>query len=237
MSVIGRAVMFLVSGVFTYTIGTAGSNVNLRPLLVSAGWDQSSPVVVTINANQTGSTALYVTGNFPGGLTLINNAVIWGEGGAGGAGGWSYHVGGVLSASANGNSGSSGGSGLFITGYTGGSIKVVNNGVFASGGGGGGGGNGSTNTAADYSSFTGGQGGQGGTYFSAPTAGSPGQPWAGDGGYGGAHNSGIAANGTQNQTGIDWTLAGSGNGCGVAVHGYSLISWSGSGSISGPTSG
>lgn len=237
MSVLGRATPFLVGGVsvFQYTLNVAGSDRNLRSLIVAAGWDQLSPVAAEITANQTGATAVTITGSFPGGLQLTNSAVLYGGPGAPGGGGWSFTVGGVLSASHDGGDASSGGTGILIYSYTGAYLRIVNNGVIASGGGGGGGGNGSANNSADYSSYTGGQGGQGGTYYTSPNAGVGGQPFAGNGGDGGAYNTGSGADGTQDMTGVYWTLKGRGAACGYAVSGYAAAAWSGSGSIQGPT--
>lgn len=222
-------------GAFNYVLSSAGSNRDLRALVVAAGWNQLSPVNVVISANQTGTTAVAISGNFPMGLTVTNTAVLYGNGGAGGSGGWSYTVGGSLSASQNGNSGTVGGTGLYIYSLTGGPFSFINNGVLASGGGGGGGGNGSANNAADYSSYTGGAGGAGGTYYTSPASGNAGQPFAGDGGVGGAYNTGSGSDGTQNMTGVHWTLKGGGVGCGYAVLGISGMTFSGTGSIQGPT--
>ena len=234
MSVIGRATPFLTGGgAFNYVLSAAGSNRNLRSLIVAAGWDQSSPVNASITANQHGAIAVTISGSFPGGLTVTNTAVLYGDGGAGGGGGWAYTVGGVLSASHNGDNGTTGGTAVYIYSLTGGPFSFVNNGVLASGGGGGGGGNGSANNAADYSSYTGGQGGQGGTYYSSASSGVAGQPFAGDGGNGGAYNSGSGIDGTQNMTGVYWTLRGTGAGSGYAVIGYALMTFSGTGSTQG----
>lgn len=236
MSVIGRATPFLTGGgAFNYVLSAAGSDRNLRSLIVAAGWDQSSPVNASITANQNGATAVTISGSFPGGLTVTNTAVLYGNGGAGGSGGWAYLVGGSLSASQNGNDGTNGGTGLYIYSLTGGPFSFINNGVIASGGGGGGGGNGSANNVADYSSYTGGAGGAGGTYYTGPSSGAAGQAYAGDGGAGGAYNTGAGANGTQNETGIYWTIRGTGAGAGYAVLGIGLMTFSGTGSIQGAT--
>lgn len=236
MSVIGRAAPFLAGGgAFQYTLSSVGSNRDLRALIVAAGWDQTSPVNAAITANQNGSVAVSISGSFPGGLTVTNSAVLYGDGGAGGGGGSSYTIGGVLSYSHDGQDGTGGGYGLSISALSGGPFSFINNGVIASGGGGGGGGNGSANNAVDYSSYTGGAGAQGGTYYTGPAAGNAGQSFAGDGGAGGAYNTGSGANGTQNMTGVYWTLKGNGAGCGYAVAGISRMTFSGSGSIQGPT--
>lgn len=236
MSVIGRATPFLTGGgAFNYVLSAAGSDRNLRSLIVAAGWDQTSAVTASITANQNGSTGVYISGSFPGGLTVTNTAVLYGNGGPGGGGGGSYTVGGVLSYSHDGDSGTPGGTGLAISGLTGGPFSFINNGVIASGGGGGGGGNGSSTSGVDYAPLTGGGGGQGGTYYTGPSSGAAGAAYAGDGGAGGAYNTGSGADGTQNMTGIYWTLKGNGAGTGYAVNGIGNMTFSGSGSIYGPT--
>ena len=77
------------ANIFSVTHG-GGANVHLRNWLISVGWNQSAPVVVTITgwvyATYTGIHALVIDGSFPGGLTVHNNSSIIGCGGAGGQG-------------------------------------------------------------------------------------------------------------------------------------------------------
>jgi len=119
---------------FLFTIASNQTNANLRTLAVSAGWNQSSPVFATISggviisSNSTGTPALTVNGSFPGGVTLTNNGVIVGMGGAGG-----------LAPNQNiaaGSAGGAGGTALSVSV----ALTLANNGTMAGGGGGGGGG-------------------------------------------------------------------------------------------------
>ena len=147
---------------YAFSISTNQVNANLRSLAVSAGWNQSTKLIATINggvyvySNSTGTPALTVNGSFPNGVTLINNGYILGMGGNGGTG---CPVG-FTSAS----SGDSGGIGLSVS-----SAITINNasGVIAGGGGGGGGGG----------SYCDGGVGKGGPYIQ--------YGWAGGGGGGG----------------------------------------------------
>lgn len=117
---------------FLFTISAHQANANLRTLAVNAGWNQSTPVVATIapgyymSSTAVGTPGLTVNGSFPGGVTLINNGVICGMGGAGSAG-----------RQASASAGQAGGLALLV------SVPVtINNasGTIAGGGGGGGGG-------------------------------------------------------------------------------------------------
>lgn len=108
------------------------TNVDLRALCVSSGWNEIAAVTVTVNggvyiSGNGVSNAMVVSGSFPNGVTLINNGVIIGFGGVGGAGG---------SGAQNGFAGGPGYTG-FAT-YV--PITIANNGFIAGGGGGGGGG-------------------------------------------------------------------------------------------------
>lgn len=122
---------------FNLVISTNQTNLNLRALCVSAGWNQISPVRATINGGVviSGSTAandaMVIDGSFPGGLTLINNGYIIGVGGSGGAGGSSS-----FSSTDNGSAGASGRTGVAVSVP----VTIQNNGTIAGGGGGGGGG-------------------------------------------------------------------------------------------------
>ena len=78
------------SSSFTFTISSSVANANLRALAISAGWNQSSSVVATINSNvycyatSTGNYGLTINGSWSGGVSLINNGIIAGRGGNGG---------------------------------------------------------------------------------------------------------------------------------------------------------
>ena len=150
------------SNEFAFTISSNQTNADLRTLAVSAGWDQASRVVATINSgvyissNGTGTPALTVSGSFPGGVQLVNNGFIVGMGGNGGGGsGVNYPT------SQAGSAGSAGGTALSASV----ALTVQNNNTIAGGGGGGGGGKGGAYFEADpydAGSVAGGGGGGGG---------------------------------------------------------------------------
>lgn len=79
-----------VSAAFRYTISENTQELNLRAALVTAGWDEETPVEVTINpevyvwSDDTAVPALDMGGTFPGGLTIVNKGYIMGRGGDGG---------------------------------------------------------------------------------------------------------------------------------------------------------
>ena len=116
------------TGQFAFTISSNQVNANLRALAVSAGWDQSAPVVATvasnvyISSNSTGTPALTVNGSFPAGVQLVNNGGIIGMGGAGAIRGISTR------------DGAPGGTAIAASV----AISITNNGSVAGGGGGGG---------------------------------------------------------------------------------------------------
>ena len=117
---------------FTQTISSNTTNYNLKSAAITAGWDQAQALSATVTINNgiyvystsTGTYAFDTGSTFPAGttLTLINNGIIQGCGGTGGAG--------------NGNAGVAGGP-AFIARHA---ITVTNNGTIGGGGGGGGGG-------------------------------------------------------------------------------------------------
>jgi len=79
--------------VFRFNISTDQTDVNLRTLAVSAGWNQTSAVEVTIGSGVTiggsslgSSAALTIDGSWPDGVTLTNNGNIDGRGGAANSG-------------------------------------------------------------------------------------------------------------------------------------------------------
>lgn len=77
------------ANVFNLTISSNQTNANLRSLAVSAGWNQSSKVIATINSGiyvystNTANAGLTINGAFPGGVELVNNGYIMGMGGSG----------------------------------------------------------------------------------------------------------------------------------------------------------
>ena len=155
---------------FLFTIASNQTNANLRTLAVSAGWNQSSPVIATISggviisSNSTGTPALTVNGSFPGGVTLTNNGTIVGMGGNGGAGAGNWPSG-------AGSAGGAGGTALSVST----ALSVVNNGTVAGGGGGGGGGaSGSLNFGCGYARLGGGGGGGGRSSNAANSSGGAG---------------------------------------------------------------
>lgn len=122
-------------------------NINVRTALIDAGWDGSTPAIYTIPATTyiTSTTrtspALLISGDFPNGITIVNNGYILGRGGNGGGSG--------------GGSGENGGTAIRVV-YQAGNPKpqIDNNNTIAGGGGGGGAGQ----TGDNYSSGGGGGG-------------------------------------------------------------------------------
>lgn len=135
----GKANVF----VFNQTISASTTNYNLKAAAITAGWNQTTKLVATITINagvyvystSTGSYAFDTGSTFPAGTTLalVNNGVILGKGGQGGAGG--NYVTGAGGAAVG--AGGVGAGPAFIARQT---ISVTNNGTIAGGGGGGGGG-------------------------------------------------------------------------------------------------
>ena len=221
------------SNVFVLTISSNQTNVNLRSLAVSSGWDQSLKVVATINAgiyvssNSTGTPALTVNGSFPSGVELTNNGFIVGMGGAGGNG-----------TIGNGSPGSAGGLALSVSS----AITINNASGTVAGGGGGGGSGGANNTVCGCTViFLYGGGGGGGRSSAAANSagGSGGSPGGAAGGAGtvSAAGSGGSGNGAGNGgAGGGWGASGSnganslytrgsGGAGGAAVTGNSNITW------------
>lgn len=222
------------AGDFSLIISTNQTNVNLRSLAVSSGWNQASKVNATINSGvvvystSTGTPAMTISGSFPGGVELVNNGVILGKGGAG-ATGTAY------------NPGYSGGLALSVS--TAVSINNVNR---IAGGGGGGGGSAASSAGGKYSPVYGGGGGGGGIGNGAGGAGgsggnggSNGQPGsagtltsAGSGGAGGVGGGGSGGSyGASGGSGSYY--GGSGGSGGAAVAGNSYITWIATGTRNG----
>ena len=195
----------------------------------------------------------FTVGTWPAGVTLkiINNGYIIGKGGSGGAGGGTNNTG-------VGESGSAGGNAFYTTT----AVSVENNGLIASGGGGGGGGGavgdsknwgggggGGGQGRADSAggagglgnpsslSYHNGQAGVAGTNLSAG-AGSPGATdvfgTGGTGGNGGAFGQSGSAGSTGTGGGTHFA-GGAGGAAGIAVNGYSLLTLTGTGTITGST--
>lgn len=137
------------SNVFTFNITSNTNQANLSTLATAAGWNGSSALECTINANvylystSTGTAALIVNVS---GAKVTNNGYIMGQGGVGGWGG------GDVSAS-------SGGPAINVTASN---TTIVNNsGAYIGGGGGGGGWNIYYKNNGDVN-YNGGGGGAGG---------------------------------------------------------------------------
>ena len=216
---------------FAFTISSSVSNANLRTLAVNAGWNQSSKVVATINsgvyvyANATNQVGLTIDGSFPGGVELVNNGYILGQGGNGGGGGGTWDAG-ESCGLGSGGSGGAGGKALHVaTGVT-----IYNNGTIGGGGGGGGGG-GAGRGAGSYSCAGGGSGGGGRTGLTNSSGANAGTVnGAGAGGGGGwfsfPYGSGRGGNGG---SGGNWGASGSNGGGGGYVYGASGGSGGGGG--------
>lgn len=187
---------------FLFSITSNNNNVNLRSAAVSAGWNQSTQVIATINSGvvigsaSTGSPALVIDGAWPGGVQLINNGSIVGLGGNGGAGGNAQggFSGGTFYANP-GAVGLGGGTALSVSVAT----SITNNGTVAGGGGGGGGGGGAVSQSKGNNS-SGGSGGGGGRTNNINSSG---------GAFGTTTNSGPKYNGIAGSAG---TFAGAGAG-------------------------
>jgi hypothetical protein len=230
------------SNAFAFSFG-GGTDVNLRTAAVNAGWNQTSLVIATntgtIQSSSTGTPALTISGSFPNGVSLINNALIVGRGGNGGTGG--------VSGAVNGTAGAPAGTAISASVP----VSITNNSTVAGGGGGGGGGGLAQNSGGP------GGGGGGGIGVSAggpapaaggvtATPGSPGTTTAagsggagrtdprgstgGRGGDGGGYGSSGATGGTSG-----FGRPGSGGGsAGPATVGNSFITWVATGTRLGP---
>ena len=214
------------SNTFSFTLTSNQQNYDVRAAAVSAGWDGSSEVELTINsgvtvyASSTSNYACSFTGSFPSGAKLINNGIIVGRGGNGGNG---YAGNGACYGYApygGGSGGGTGGPGL----YTSVALSVTNNNRIAGGGGGGGGGypsnfswggsgaGGGLGISSGGSPGTHGTGyGNGGTLTAFGYGGSPrvqsgsGCPWvevAGRGGDGGTYGAGGSSPGSSSTPGV-----------------------------------
>jgi hypothetical protein len=181
---------------FAFTISSNQTNANLRTLAVNAGWNQASLVVATIGSGvfvystSTGTPALTINGSFPGGVTLINDGTIQGQGGNGGTGGRGV----TGSGPSAGTPGSAGGLALSVSV----AVTIQNNNRIAGGGGGGGGGSGASFYVGKSAGFASGGGGGGGL--------------GGNGGSGGAGGTGPAAAGSAGGSGTQTSFGSGGLG-------------------------
>ena len=240
MSGVVAACTAIAQGGFSFTINGTGTYlpIDVRQAAIAEGWDGVAAVVCTLTGvfhykgGYSTGAALAVTGIFPNGVTIINQAVIDSNGGNGGQGGGS---GGAAT------EGAAGGIALYVD------VPCVfdNQGELRGGGGGGGG-------AGQIGSFPGvvyggggGGGGQGGGPASVPGVGAN-RSYGGQGGTGdypgyngnsggvegaGAGSSGPSSNGRGGDGG-SWGAAGatgasgaSGGPGGYAVYGNSYITW------------
>ena len=234
------------SFVANLTIASDTSNYNIASAAITAGWDGTSDATVnlTINpavyvySNSPGAVALDVGSGFPGGslINVTNNGTIVGRGGDGGTAVYPPN-----NANPAGNPGLPGSTGFNTTRP----VTFTNNGIIAGGGGGGGGG-GSWATVRGSNRGIGGGGGGGigiasggspgggsSTVSSVGGGGGPGGGPAGPGGPGGGYGS----TGNTGSTGPVGNPGSPGGSAGTAVNGNSYVTFSGSGSIFGPTSG
>lgn len=237
---------------FALTISSNQTNANLATLATNAGWNGTSKLVATINSgiyvssNSTGTPALTVNGSFAGGVELINNGYIVGDGGNGGNGGYGNPK--SASGSSYPTSGAAGGLALSVSS----AITITNNGTIGGGGGGGGGAQG----GFSYYGYTylrakggGGGGGRSGTTNSSGGSRLGGAGTSSGGGSGGAGNrpttaydwaqggtggsgatwgatGGTGTKGSGSRGGnYNWTTGRYGGGGGAAVNGNSNITW------------
>lgn len=211
--------------------------------------DLTVTVPGTVGSANTGSYAMLVPSSFSPGdtVTIVNNGVIQGAGGAGGAGANSPSTSAIP-----GSGGASGGSAVYVNRP----VTIQNNGTIASGGGGGGGGGGYYNNSGGKSpqvSYFGGGGGGGGAGTNGgggggagtgqnnqATSGGPGtssaggggglgggNQTAGNGGAGGGRGAGGAGGTTKTAPG------GGGGGTGNYIVGNGFVTWSATGTRQG----
>lgn len=112
------------SNQYSFNIASDTLNADIRALAISDGWDGQTPLVANINSsvtlysNNTSIGGAVVSGSFPGGITIVNDGNITGQGGG---------------------AAQAGGPAMQVT--TSDAVSVTNNsGAFIAGGGGGGGG-------------------------------------------------------------------------------------------------
>jgi hypothetical protein len=217
---------------FSMTISSNSTNVNLRSLAISNGWDQSVEAEITIAsgvycyATNTSENGMVINGSWPGGVTLINNGFIAGRGGRGGNG---KNINPFPSPGTYGGSGGTGGGRALTVGSP---VSINNQGTIGGGGGGGGGGGAEVSGGYQPNRFwqgggggggrTNGEGGSGGGPTSWGTAnGSPGGAGSlasfGYGGGGGGQQ-GNPSVGAKGGNGGDYGASGA-SGSGSGAHG------------------
>jgi len=201
-----------------------------------------SDITVTVNggvlvgSTSTGAYAMLVQNSFSAGdtVTIVNNGVIQGMGGEGGAS--------QFAAQSGGNPGAGGGNALYVNRAT----TIQNNSVIAGGGGGGGGGSGYTPNKGSSGYGGGGGGGagfNGGAGGAGPYGGSAGDSTnGGAGGVGdtysitGGVGGGRGANGATGDAtgGANPRPGGAGGAAGYYIIGGANVTWSATGTRQGP---
>ena len=236
------------SNTFTLTISSNSTNVDLRDLAVSSGWDQSTEAEITIAsgiycyATNTSNSGMTINGSWPGGVTLINNGFIAGRGGRGGTGRSINPF--PSEGTYGGSAGSAGGRALAVSSP----VSINNQGTIGGGGGGGGGGGAEVSGGYAPNRFwqgggggggrSNGEGGSGGgptSWGTAPgSAGAAGSLSAAGAGGGGGGQQGNPSVGAKGGDGGNYGASGSsgshsgakaGGGAGAAINGNSYITW------------
>lgn len=203
---------------FEPTITSDTTNYNLRSAAVSAGWNQTDPLIATVTINSgvvvssdSTTTPAFDTGSgFPAGtqLTLINNGYVCGMGGAGGSYGAGKPGGAALAAQF--------------------SLNVTNNQILAGGGGGGGsgqlrgGGGGRTGRFNSEGGYSANWPGDPGTFNSGGVPGYGGSPATTGPGYDSLYGGGGGGWGAHGGSGEANYWGGAG---GSSVTGNSYITW------------
>ena len=123
------------SNSYVFSIAANILNADVRALAITDGWDESTPLFVTLNAgqwcysNSTSTGGMVLAGSFPGGVTVANNGNIIGMGGGpGNTGGPALQITTSDTVSITNNSGA------YIAGGGGGG-SVIKNGINVGGGG------------------------------------------------------------------------------------------------------
>jgi hypothetical protein len=244
------------SNAYNYTISSNQTNFCMRAGAISAGWNGTQALNVTIQSGvkisaSSTSPAMTISGAYPGGVTVKNQGTIVGLGGNGGKAGGLCNP----TASYSGQPGSSGSTALKISS----TVTICNaSGIIAGGGGGGGGGAlgcyycepgdrrfpvGGGGGGGGRSSLTNSSGGGGGCSCPRPAYnGSPGNPgtFCAAGTGGGGYSTSGGSGGTWGASGNGGTSggapAGSGGSGGKATCGTSFVTWTATGTRYGSVS-
>jgi hypothetical protein len=177
------AMSSLLSKTYTFTASfSGGTNVNLRNVAISLGWDQVAVLDITnngtITSSSTGSAALSIAGPFARGVKFTNSAWIVGRGGDGGYGSGPGPIDRTPAANYGLHGGGGGGGGTAVHVNT--AVTIFNNSaIFGGGGGGGGGGTGKSTTLDIYGNVS---------YGTAAAGGGGGAGRGGGSGGGSGHN-------------------------------------------------